>query len=158
MIYFQIYNHFDSDNDNDNDNDNLSKTITYENNINSCNNECIICLETSNSSTIIIKLTNAILITNNEINTFKKNCECECNIHQICLNEWVQKNNSCPICRTKFDAIIGRNIKEEYNFIYFCLMFSTCVKKTFTCVYSFLILALIYNISNYILIIVDKNT
>jgi hypothetical protein len=155
MIYFQIYNYFDSDNDND---DILPKTISCENNINSCNNECIICLESSNSSTIIIKLTNAILITNDEINTFKKNCKCESNIHQICLDEWVKKNNSCPICRTKFDAIIGRNIKEEYNFFYFCLMFSTCVKQTFTYVYSFLLLVLIYNISNYILIIVDKNT
>jgi len=54
----------------------------------STNNECVICLE---------KNANSINLLNSN---FIKDCTCNFNIHDTCLNEWIQKKPSCPICNT----------------------------------------------------------
>jgi hypothetical protein len=42
------------------------------------------------------------------------NCKCSPNIHQICLSDWMSKNNSCPICRKK-----TFNSKQKYLTLYY---------------------------------------
>ena len=50
-------------------------------------NVCFICYEEKLPS---LKLKN--------INCYTKNCECNIDIHKKCLDEWYNKNSTCPIC------------------------------------------------------------
>jgi hypothetical protein len=62
-------------------------------------NECGICLNTEKYSTIF-KLKD---IVNNS-------CLCNTYFHKECLVKWINKNNSCPICR--------KNIQINFNNYY----------------------------------------
>ena len=67
----------------------------------STNNECVICLE---------KNANSINLLNSN---FIKDCTCNFNIHDTCLNEWIQKKPSCPICNTVL--IQNTDVENENN-------------------------------------------
>ena len=44
-------------------------------------------------------------------------CEHYC-FHKHCLKKWLEKGNSCPICRKEYDrepTIIQEKIKQEFN-------------------------------------------
>lgn len=154
-MYFQIYNHLDSDN-------NFSES--ENNNVENCNNyECIICLEKNSKKFAIIKLTNA-LIKNEKEDSLEKNCLCESFIHQYCLNKWVEKSESCPICREKFDEIV-KPLENKTLFFFvkncipawFCFKISKCIKNFFTGLYVFILLTFAFNVSNFVIVIVQKN-
>lgn len=70
----------------------------YNNNRSSSSNECIICLE-NNANSINLLPSN-----------FIRECTCNFNIHDTCLNEWIQQKPCCPICNT---ILIKNNIDTQ---------------------------------------------
>lgn len=40
-------------------------------------------------------------------------CKCKPKIHSICINDWIKKTPSCPICRTKLNIIIFNGNAEN---------------------------------------------
>ena len=54
---------------------------------------CLICWQPTEKNNIIKKLS--------YFSDVSISCKCSPYIHQLCLNNWINKNNSCPICRTK---------------------------------------------------------
>lgn len=156
MIYFQIYNHLDSDNDfSESETNNIENTKYYE---------CIICLEKNTEEFKIIKLSNSVL-TNKKNTSLQKKCLCESFIHQCCLDKWVKKEESCPICRNKFNRIIIKPIENQvthfsikkYNNLFFFIIVSSFLKNLFMGFYIFILLTFVYNVSNCVLILVNKN-
>jgi hypothetical protein len=106
-----IYDIYDDDNDY---NDNMYKNIVkkeLEINI------CFICYEEKIPS---LKLKN--------INCYIKNCDCNIDIHKKCLDEWYNKNSTCPICikliykktneNTNNENINNSNIKNKKIIIF----------------------------------------
>lgn len=153
MIYFQIYNHLDSDNDFSESETNNIENVKYY--------ECIICLEKNTEEFKIIKLSNALL-TNKENTNLEKKCLCESFIHQYCLDIWVKKGESCPICRDKFNRIIIKPTENKTTYFsikntYFFIILSNFVKNLFTGFYVFILLTFVYNVSNCVIILVNKN-
>ena len=158
MMHFQTYNHLDSDN-----NFSESETINFETIKDMNNYECIICLEKNSVKFVITKLSNALFINKQKM-PLEKTCECECFIHKICLNKWVKKCESCPICREKFNENINpiddqtiHILAQSYNQTCFCFEISKFLKNLFTGLYVFILLTFIYNVSNFVIIIVNKN-
>lgn len=41
-----------------------------------------------------------------EFSHIKPKCKCKPKLHPHCINEWIMKTPSCPICRTKMNIII----------------------------------------------------
>lgn len=41
-------------------------------------------------------------------------CKCKPIIHKLCIDDWISKSSSCPICRTK----INSNSKQKYSIYY----------------------------------------
>lgn len=68
---------------------------------------CFICWLPAEKNNIIKKLPDF-----SHINII---CKCKPNIHQLCLNDWISKNSSCPICRTKFNP--NQHFLTRYNFV-----------------------------------------
>jgi hypothetical protein len=69
------------------------------------NNICFICYEEKIPS---LKLKN--------INCYIKNCDCNIDIHKKCLDEWYNKNSTCPICiKLIFKTNENNNINENSN-------------------------------------------
>ena len=54
---------------------------------------CLICWQPTEKNNIIKKLSH--------FSDVSISCKCSPYIHQLCLNNWIGKYNSCPICRTK---------------------------------------------------------
>jgi len=54
---------------------------------------CLICWQPTEKNNIIKKLS--------DFSDVSISCKCSPYIHQLCINNWISKNNSCPICRTK---------------------------------------------------------
>ena len=46
------------------------------------------------------------------------NCKCKPKIHNLCLNTWVQKHQSCPICRKKI--VVNSNTTNIIIGCYLC--------------------------------------
>jgi hypothetical protein len=44
-------------------------------------------------------------------------CKCNAKIHLTCLNNWIQKTQSCPICRTKCTSLQQSNLRKYYVII-----------------------------------------
>ena len=44
-------------------------------------------------------------------------CKCNAKIHLLCLNNWIQKIQSCPICRTKCTSLQKSNLRKYYVII-----------------------------------------
>lgn len=81
--------------------------------------------------------------TNNDIKCLSdysyiiKICDCKPKIHSSCLNNWIQKNPSCPICRKQITIqICYNNTNDNDNaivgnvYIYF---YVNCLKYTVNC-------------------------
>lgn len=68
---------------------------------------CIICLETDASFN---KIKNMQSIT--DIKLF---CNCNIYIHKYCLESWMKKRNTCPICLTKITQIDSIFKRESIN-------------------------------------------
>lgn len=133
-MYFQSSNHYDKLNsieENDIGRELVKKTQKEK------KHECIICLQIKMKHEFTIKLKNALLrhsinqaIHSNHQNTFldnesdndkelnnllQKNCNCNCYLHQLCLDKWLKTRLECPICRMKLydDETIHENNHEE---------------------------------------------
>jgi hypothetical protein len=113
MAYFQIHNHLEF------------SPMFFENNETLLNNEassndgaCVICLEQTS------KKLSACIFLNSENVSLKKICSCDCVVHQECLNQWLCKSESCPICRKKMSSsIILRNAPESTIWIFVVISF-----------------------------------
>lgn len=44
-------------------------------------------------------------------------CKCNAKIHLLCLNNWIKKTQSCPICRTKCTSLQKSNLQKYYVII-----------------------------------------
>ena len=44
-------------------------------------------------------------------------CKCNAKIHLLCLNNWIKKTQSCPICRTKCTSLQKSNLRKYYVII-----------------------------------------
>ena len=44
-------------------------------------------------------------------------CKCNARIHLLCLNNWIQQKQSCPICRTKCICLETPNLRKYYYYI-----------------------------------------
>ena len=84
---------------------------------------CSICWEDTKEKTISLQ-TN---IFSDSIKNYKVICLCNIIIHKTCMNKWIQKNKSCPIChkllyeyQTNYSFtlnILINSIKYIYSFI-----------------------------------------
>ena len=67
--------------------------------------ECFVCFENEIHGNLPIKL--------EDIDEISRQCECRGNIHMECFKNWVNRHQSCPICRTPYTGniiIIRTNI------------------------------------------------
>ena len=96
-MLFIVHDHYEFD-------DNEINTIIVE-------KECFICLELVNINEIKVNKLN-----NKDI--FIKDCLCDGVVHKECLQKWIYKNKSCPICRK---GIIEKNnasiLLINYNYV-----------------------------------------
>jgi hypothetical protein len=89
MAYFQIHNHLEFE------------PIFFEKNEDLLKDGvCVICLEETNTKLSMCSFLNL------ENVSLKKICSCDCLVHQKCLNPWLYKNQSCPICRKKMSSSV----------------------------------------------------
>ena len=92
-----------------------------------------------------------------EFSHIKPNCKCKPKIHLLCINEWIAKSQSCPICRIKMDIIFTNNIQNVLiNYYIICVSYTVHFLKI-VCYASFinLICILFYN-TYFIYIITNK--
>lgn len=61
----------------------------------------------------------------------KLTCKCKPKLHTRCINEWIQKTTSCPICRTKINIIVFS--ANDNNILHNC--YSTCIVYFFRIIY-----------------------
>jgi len=111
MMYFQTHNKLEID-----------KSFYKSNKIKIKDEICIICLEHSDH-----KLSESSFV-NSENLKLDKSCSCECFIHQPCLDPWICKNGSCPICREKMVAVVFRNAFQDTNY-FIVLYFRTFIAR-----------------------------
>jgi hypothetical protein len=108
----------------------FSTTEHYQDNFVIIPNEmecCFICLENENN------YCNVIMLNSQQIYI----CYCRCNgwIHHTCLQQWLNTNQTCPICRRHV-------IKNTYSLVtYFSKKMINC---SLTCLGYFLILMYYY--------------
>ncbi len=81
---------------------------------------CLICWQPTEKNNIIKKLSH--------FSDVSISCKCNPYIHQLCLINWISKNNSCPICRTKIYNYQQRyfntfNIFTKYKYIIKCMSY-----------------------------------
>ncbi len=87
------------------------------------NNECIICIEPENC----IRMKNNL------------HCDCEYIVHKKCLDEWIQKQNKCIICRKIY-------VEKQVNILRygFELLLSYCVYTILLCLVFGIIFIVFY--------------
>ena len=134
--------------------------ITFIENIdidtNNTNDICIICLEPND----IIKIKKI----------YEKYNECECNyyIHSVCLEQWKNIKNKCPICHSIFPEIREEEEEEEqyqeYQYCYYLNLLefifeeyefnhrNICLLMIRCCVKSIVLLAFFTNVLFLVLI------
>jgi hypothetical protein len=61
-----------------------------------------------------------------EFSHIKPKCKCKPKLHSECINEWIIKTPSCPICRTKMNIIIFTD--DNKNVVINCYI--VCVSYT----------------------------
>jgi hypothetical protein len=119
-MFFCTYEHYDD-----------TQPNYYDNNNNDNNNEvseCFICFDIKISNeTTPIKLKKQTI--------YFKTCSCDCFVHNICLQQWFEKNNTCPICRiivrkknTIFFIVNDYILNRIYTYIYIINLFKTFIK------------------------------
>lgn len=104
---------------------------TFQNNNKNNSEECIICLENSSilNEVHCLQLTNIIHIT----------CQCNVFIHDKCLEKWVNKYNSCPICRTPYNILNISFSGPTENIFRFCNTLLCEYKTIFYVIFTYLI-------------------
>ncbi len=153
-MYFQIHNNLVND-----------KPFYESDRMKLKDNVCIVCLENSDH-----KLSESSFM-NSENLKLEKNCSCECFIHQSCLEPWICKNGSCPICRKKMAAVVFRNAMQDENY-FIVLYFRTIItsnnlrqvmlficKLTRVCfllVYFGLITTIVFDITYRAIVVIQK--
>ena len=93
------------------------------------NNICFICFDEKIPA---LKLKN--------INCYIKNCECNIDIHEKCLDEWYNKNSTCPICIKfiyKKTNINYNNNTTNKKIIIFIIQNINIIFNSFIIFYSF---------------------
>lgn len=60
--------------------------------------ECFVCFENEVNGNLPIKL--------EDIDSISRQCECRGNIHMECFKNWVNRHQSCPVCRTPYTGNI----------------------------------------------------
>ena len=70
--------------------------------------KCLICWETATNCNNLIKMNSLHLFS-----SFYKSCDCNSIIHSDCLLEWVNKQQSCPICRNEIEIDVSD--KNKYK-------------------------------------------
>jgi hypothetical protein len=94
-MYFTTFNHYDDDN----------IDIYKENDLIDI---CLICWEPSTTNNEICKMKSLRFYF-----YFYKSCACNGSFHHMCLMKWINKTNSCPICRIKIENHINDNDNEN---------------------------------------------
>lgn len=105
---------------------------------------CIICWLPSDDNNKIQLLTDFKQIT--------QLCKCHPNLHKFCLEKWIRKSSSCPVCRTKLTINLSFNENKSIFIIYYVFCIENTLKGLkFLCYLSFinLLCIFIYNI-NYV--------
>lgn len=84
-----------------------------------------------------------------EFSHIKPNCKCKPKLHSTCINDWITKSPTCPICRTKMNIIIFTTNNENIliNCYIVCISYTVQLLK-FISYASFinLLCILFYNI------------
>lgn len=157
MAYFQIHNHLEFD------------PIFFEENKDLMNNDtCIICLEETSKKLSTCSFLNSGNVSLNKI------CDCECALHQECLNHWLYKSESCPICRKNMNSsIILQNAHENSSWIVeisfqnininnnvnqVALFCQQLFRLVLLCIYFGLLPTIILNITFYTIAYIEKVT
>ena len=70
------------------------------------NDECFICFMPYEQNNPIKMLS--------EFSHISLKCKCNTNIHLLCLNNWIYKTHSCPICRTTCISLQEINLIKSY--------------------------------------------
>lgn len=77
-------------------------------------------------------------------------CKCHPQIHTLCLNNWINKNKSCPICRTKLTINIFKT--NDNIIVNFYVNFIGCAVRTLKILsyasFVNLMCLLVYNVYN----------
>jgi hypothetical protein len=73
--------------------------------------KCLICWETASNCNNLIKMNSLHLFS-----SFYKSCNCNCIIHSDCLLEWVNKQQSCPICRNEIEIDVSDKHKHKFKY------------------------------------------
>ena len=60
--------------------------------------ECFVCFQNEVNGNLPIKL--------EDIDEVSRQCECRGNIHMECFKNWVNRHQSCPVCRTPYTGNI----------------------------------------------------
>jgi hypothetical protein len=85
---------------------------------------CSICWEDTKEK--CISLQNNIFT--DPIEKYKVSCSCNIIIHKTCMNNWIQKNKSCPICRytlvkyKPYYLFVWFILKKIMNYFYFVII------------------------------------
>lgn len=94
--------------------------------------DCFICFMPSNQHNQIKMLS--------EFSHIIQKCKCNAQIHLLCLNNWINQRQACPICRTKCIRLPDTNLQESNLQKYYII----CIIN----IYLFIIL--IFNLYLYI--------
>lgn len=72
-------------------------------------------------------------------------CKCKPKIHTLCINEWIKKSTTCPICRTNMNVIIFTH--DGQNIYIKCISYTICLLQILYYASLFnLFLIILYNI------------
>jgi len=78
------------------------KKVTH----NDCEEDCFICFMPYEKNNPIKMLS--------EFSHIIQKCKCDARIHLLCLNNWIQQKQSCPICTTKCIYLEKTNLRKYY--------------------------------------------
>ena len=96
------------------------------------NDVCIICWLPSDETNKIIKL--------DYFTTVTPTCKCKPKIHAICFNDWIQRSQSCPICRKNIIIHIqyfNNNSVQTFTCFFFIFNFATRLMRFATIISMF---------------------
>ncbi len=89
---------------------------------------CLICWLPEDKHNKIYQITDFSHITTK--------CKCKPKIHRLCIDEWLNKSPTCPICRTNmnFNSFSINNInRKKYLFIIECISYTSCLLQIIYC-------------------------
>ena len=113
-MIFRVYEHYNDDYEN----------IFQEHIFQEQYNDCFICFEYKNDFE-----NNSTTLRKQQL--YFSNCNCDGAIHNNCLKFWLDKNQSCPICRNII-IVKNKNVTSILRFIPFGIKiysFYSCSKK-----------------------------